>query len=143
MAAQGLWMAFLGLLALILVVLVLRTCLLGAFGRAWGDLLQGLLYCLQDKFFIPPVQSLDRPAGSSEGSTGPLGNRFVESVPSGMGPADLLDRGPETVTLKELLEVVVRIMRDSSPRGAYYGEALREHMARAHQDLLDENVKVE
>jgi len=45
--------------------------------------------------------------------------------------------------MKELLEVIERAMKDGCPRMAYYGEVLRIHMARAHKDLLDEDVQID
>jgi len=45
--------------------------------------------------------------------------------------------------LKELLNLVDRVLKDVAPRSSLYSSCLREHMARAHGDILDEDVKVE
>jgi len=45
--------------------------------------------------------------------------------------------------LQELLAVLERIMRDTSPRSSYYAMALREHFYKNHKGMLDEEVKIE
>ena len=45
--------------------------------------------------------------------------------------------------MSELLNLVLRSSKDTSPRMSLYADALREHMVKTHKDLLDEDVKIE
>ena len=45
--------------------------------------------------------------------------------------------------LKELLALLDRVMKDTTPRSSLYASTLREHFARSHKDLLDEDVEIE
>jgi hypothetical protein len=45
--------------------------------------------------------------------------------------------------LKELLNLLDRILKDVAPKSSLYSSCLREHMAKTHKDLLDEEVSIE
>lgn len=48
-----------------------------------------------------------------------------------------------TMKMKELIDIITRAMMDSCPKMSLYAQALRDHIARNHRDLYEEDVSVE